>query len=143
MQGRIRTHRPAPDHPAGGRGRVDEIRAHDYRLAESATQAVNGGKPLDKRLPCVDGGTAIEEGRDLSSIATPADGSIVCSWPDGPASLQVPGEEPVRLLPGVLRDAGMPAHIGVQRLLLGAEGVEQVQGHLPVVSFVVPLQQDV
>ena len=28
----------------------------------------------------------------------------------------------------------MPAQIGVQRLLRGAEGVEQVQGHLPVVA---------
>jgi hypothetical protein len=36
----------------------------------------------------------------------------------------------------------VPAHIGVQLLLLGTEGVEQVQGHLPVVSFVIPLQQD-
>jgi hypothetical protein len=36
----------------------------------------------------------------------------------------------------------VPAHIGVQPLLLGAEGVEQVQGQLPVVSFVVSLQQD-
>ncbi len=33
--------------------------------------------------------------------------------------------------------------MGMQGLLLGAEGVEQVQGRLPVVSFVVPLQQHV
>jgi hypothetical protein len=38
------------------------------------------------------------------------------------------------VVPLELRDAGVPAHIGVQRLLLGAEGVEQVQGHLPVGS---------
>ena len=36
----------------------------------------------------------------------------------------------------------MPAHVGVQRLLRRAEGVEQVQGQLPVVALVVPLQQD-
>src|SRR5680860_993251 len=55
----------------------------------------------------------------------------------------MPGEEPGRVVPRELRDAGVPAHVGVQRLLLGAEGVEQVQCQLPVVSFVVPLQQDV
>ena len=48
------------------------------------------------------------------------------------ASLQVPGEEPVPVVPLERRDAGMAAHVGVQRLLLGAEGVEQVQGQLPV-----------
>jgi hypothetical protein len=35
----------------------------------------------------------------------------------------------------------VPAHIGVQRLLRGAEGVEQVKRHLPVVPFVVPLRR--
>ena len=54
----------------------------------------------------------------------------------------MPGEEPVPLVPLELRDAGVSAHVGVQRLFLGAEGVEQVQGPLPVVAFVVPLQQD-
>ena len=54
----------------------------------------------------------------------------------------MPGDEPVPVVALELRDAGVPAHIGVQRLLLGAEGVEQVQGQLPVVSFVVPLQRD-
>src|SRR6266498_1722900 len=66
----------------------------------------------------------------------------VCCRPDGPASLQVPGEEPGPVVSLELRDAGVPAQIGVQRLLRGAEGVEQVQGRLPVVPFVVPLQQD-
>ena len=42
------------------------------------------------------------------------------------ASLQVPGEKSGRVVPGKLRDAGVPAHVGVQRLLLGAERVEQV-----------------
>lgn len=51
----------------------------------------------------------------------------------------MPDEEPGRVVPRELRDAGVPAHVGVQRLLLGAEGVEQVQCQLPVVSFVVPL----
>lgn len=41
---------------------------------------------------------------------------------------------------GVLAD-GVPAQMGVQRLLLGAEGVEQVQGRLPFHPYVVPLQQ--
>ena len=53
----------------------------------------------------------------------------------------MPGEEPGTGVDLELRDAGVPAEIGVQRLLLGAEGVEQVQGRLPVVPFVVPLQQ--
>src|SRR5213080_3703720 len=77
----------------------------------------------------------------MSSIL--ANTATVCWWPDGPASLQVSGEELGRGVPRELRDAGVPTHIGVQRLLLGAEGVEQVQGRLPVVPFVVPLQQDV
>jgi hypothetical protein len=62
--------------------------------------------------------------------------------PGGPALLQAPAEE---LVPGLSlepRDTGVPAHVGVQRLLLRAEGVEEVEGHLPVVSLVVPLQQD-
>jgi len=37
---------------------------------------------------------------------------------------QVPGEEPVGSLARELRDAGVPAQVGVQRLLPGAEGVE-------------------
>ena len=37
----------------------------------------------------------------------------------------------------------MATHVGVQRLLLGPEGVEQLQRTLPLVSLVVPLQQDV
>ena len=54
----------------------------------------------------------------------------------------MPREKPRPVVHLELRDAGVPAHICVQRLLLGAEGVEQVQGQLPVVSFVIPLQQD-
>ncbi len=68
-----------------------------------------------------------------------------CCCPTSPMPITVPrcrGEEPVPGFALELRDAGVPAHIGVQRLLLGAEGVEQIQGQLPVVSFVVPLQQD-
>src|SRR5690348_14671171 len=57
-------------------------------------------------------------------------------------SVQVSGEEPVPGVPLELRNPGMASHVGVQRLLLGTEGVEQIEGHLPVVSFVVPLQQD-
>src|SRR5690606_1522134 len=63
--------------------------------------------------------------------------------PRGPVSPQVPGEEPGGGVRGVLRDAGVSAHVGVQGLLLGAEGVEQVQQRLPVVALVVPLQEDV
>lgn len=44
----------------------------------------------------------------------------------------MPGEELGRGFPRELRDAGVLAQIGVQRLLLGAEGVEQVQGLLLV-----------
>jgi hypothetical protein len=47
----------------------------------------------------------------------------------------VPREEPGPVIHLELRDADVPAQIGVQRLLLGAEGVEQVQGRLPVVPF--------
>lgn len=32
---------------------------------------------------------------------------------DGPASLQVPGEEPVPVVPFELRDAGVPPHVSV------------------------------
>ena len=53
------------------------------------------------------------------------------------------GEESGRVMPRELRNTGVPAHVGLQRLLCGGEGVEQVQCQLPVVSFVVPLQQDV
>jgi hypothetical protein len=38
--------------------------------------------------------------------------------------------------------AGVPAQIAVQRLLLGTEGVEEVQDRLPFDPFVVPLQQE-
>jgi hypothetical protein len=58
------------------------------------------------------------------------------------AKFQVLGEEAGPVVHLELRYAGVAAHIGVQRLLLGAEGVEQVQGRLPVVALVVPLQQD-
>ena len=40
----------------------------------------------------------------------------------------MPGEEPGPVVHLELRDAGMPAQIGGQGLLLGAEGVGQVQG---------------
>ena len=64
----------------------------------------------------------------------------VCYRPD-PASLQMRGEEPVPGLPSN-RGSPVPTYVGVQRLPFGAEGVEQVQGQLPVVRFVVALQQD-
>jgi hypothetical protein len=54
----------------------------------------------------------------------------------------VPDEEPGRVVPCERRDAGVPAQVGLERLLPGAEGVEQVQRQLAVVAFVVPLQQD-
>jgi hypothetical protein len=38
--------------------------------------------------------------------------------------------------------AGVPAQIAVQRLLLGTEGIEQVQDRLPFDPFVVSLQQE-
>src|SRR6195952_5954090 len=61
----------------------------------------------------------------------------------GSAALgQVPGKEPGPLVHLELRDAGVTAHIGAQRLLPRAERVEEVQGGLSVVGFVVPLQQD-
>src|SRR4051794_28253389 len=63
--------------------------------------------------------------------------------PDDPTSRQVPDEEARRGVPCGLRDAGVPAHVGVERLLLRPEGVEQLQGRLPVVSLVIPLQQDI
>ena len=44
---------------------------------------------------------------------------------------------------GVCRDSAMTTHAGLQRLLRRTEGVEQVECHLPVVAFVVPLQQHV
>jgi ATP-binding cassette subfamily B protein len=55
---------------------------------------------------------------------------------------QMPGDESGRVVRLEPRDAGVPAQIGVQRLLLGPEGVEQVQGRLPFHPFVVPLQQE-
>jgi hypothetical protein len=42
------------------------------------------------------------------------------------ASLQVPGEKAGRVVARELRNTGVPAHVGVQRLLLGPEGVEQL-----------------
>lgn len=54
----------------------------------------------------------------------------------------MPGEEPGRVVHLEPRDTGVPAQIGVQRLLPGAGGVEQVQGRLPFRPFVVPLQQE-
>lgn len=76
--------------------------------------------------------TAIEEGRDPSSMTaswpTPP---TVCCAPDGPASLQVSVQEPAPVLQLEPRGAGVSAQIGVQRLLLAAESVEQVQGPLP------------
>ncbi len=54
----------------------------------------------------------------------------------------MPCEELGRGVPRELRNAGVTAHIGVQGLLLGTEGVKQVQGRLPVGTFVVLLQQD-
>lgn len=56
---------------------------------------------------------------------------------------QMPGEEAGRVLPRELRHAGVAAHVGLQSLLVRAEGVEQVQRLLPVVRLVVPLQQHV
>ncbi len=44
----------------------------------------------------------------------------------GPASLEVSGEKSGRVVPRELRYAGVPAHVGAQRLLLGTEGVEQL-----------------
>src|SRR5690606_41088308 len=61
----------------------------------------------------------------------------------GVTSGQVPDEEAGRILPGLRRHAAMPGHARVERLLGGAECIEQIQCHLPVVAFVVPLEQDV
>lgn len=53
----------------------------------------------------------------------------------------MPGEEPACVVPLEARDAGVSAHVGVQGLLGRAEDVEQVEGHLAVVAFVVPLEE--
>ena len=72
--------------------------------------------------------TAIEEGQDLSSMSgILADTAYRLLLALRRARLaQMPGEEPGRGVHLEPRDAGVPAQIGVQRLLLGAEGVEQV-----------------
>jgi hypothetical protein len=56
-------------------------------------------------------------GLGLAAAAPPT----ICCWPDGPASLQVLGEDPGRVVHLEPRDTGVPAQIGVQRLLPGAE----------------------
>ena len=66
----------------------------------------------------------------LSSVITNAKDALLRLGE--PASLQVPGEEPVPVVPSNGGTPVWPPHVGVQRLLLGAEGVEQVQGQLPV-----------
>lgn len=55
---------------------------------------------------------------------------------------EMPIEEPVSIVALEVWDTGVPTYVGVQRFLLGPEGVEQIQRHLSVVSFVVPLQQN-
>jgi hypothetical protein len=57
-------------------------------------------------------------------------------------SLQVPGEEPSRAVHLEPRCTAVPTQVGVQRLLLGAERVEQIQDRLPFHPFVVPLHEE-
>lgn len=59
-----------------------------------------------------------------------------------PLSHQVPDEDPGRVFLRELRDTAVTTHVGLQGFLLGAECIEQIQGQLPVVPFVVPPQQD-
>lgn len=77
--------------------------------------------PRSGRL-CVCRPPLIEEGRGLSSmsgiVAVPP--TVRCP-PDGPASLQVPTEEPVPVLHLEPRGAEVPAQVGVQRLWVFAE----------------------
>lgn len=48
----------------------------------------------------------------------------------------------VRRVAGPQPPPAVPAQVGVQCLLPGAEGVEQVQGPLPGIPLVVPLEQE-
>ena len=52
-------------------------------------------------------------------------------------------EEPTGIFRGEVWNASVSAHVCLERLLLGSEGIEQVKSHLPVVAVVVPLQEDV
>lgn len=50
-------------------------------------------------------------------------------------------EESVRFLGCVLWNAGVPTHVRVQRFVVRAERLEELQSHIPVVTFIVPLEK--
>jgi hypothetical protein len=80
---------------------------------------------MDRLTPQVFGASCI------APIGYAAFAFAALCWPDGGTGrrlAQMPGEELGRRVHLEPRDAGVPAQIGVQRLLLGAEDVEQVQG---------------
>jgi hypothetical protein len=56
-------------------------------------------------------------------------------------SREVPDEELCTCVDFEGGDASVPTKVGVQCLLWGTKGIEQVERGLPVVAFVVPLQQ--
>src|SRR5215470_8759063 len=108
--------RPAsPHHNARYRGARDPSPTADVSLV-----AVRSGTDITRRRT---GHTRIRRVTSSAASSVPA----TLGRPGECRRLaHMPGEEPGRVVHLEPRDAGVPAQIGVQRLLRGAEGVEQV-----------------
>lgn len=77
-----------------------------------------------------------------ASICLQADAVVLRLGRQTSSRSKVAEEETACILCGVRRDARVPAHVRLQRLLIRPKSIEQFQRGLPVVASIVPLEQD-